>query len=256
MMHQLEPIISVKNLEKHFIYWPERPNNLKSFLIEAMKGKAFKRNHTTISVLDGVSFDIMPGEFVGIMGRNGVGKSTLMRLITGIYEPSAGSIDVKGRIAPLIALGAGFNPELSGYENISLNAAILGFGKYKTEEALQSIIDFSELEEKIHMPIKNYSSGMTVRLGFSIAAHMDSEILLLDEVLGVGDEGFKKKSMDKIFEMHNAGKTIILVSHAPDTVRQHCTRAIVLDKGKKIFDGSQVEGSDLYKSLFSASKKK
>jgi ABC-type polysaccharide/polyol phosphate transport system ATPase subunit len=215
-----------------------------------MKGETFGQKRTQISVLDGVSFDVYPGDFIGIMGRNGVGKSTLMRLISGIYEPTSGVIEVRGQVAPLISLGAGFSPELTGYENIFLNASILGFGRKRTLEALDSIIEFSEIAHNIHMPIKNYSSGMVVRLGFSIAAHLDAPILLLDEVLGVGDQGFAQKSMNKIFELHREGRTVVLVTHDPDTVARHCNRCVVLNAGKKIFDGPASEGAEVYRKLF------
>jgi ABC-type polysaccharide/polyol phosphate transport system ATPase subunit len=250
MSQNQEAIIKVQNLVKRFKYWPERPDNLKSLLIAWMKGKALRSSSIEVSVLEGLDFEVFPGEFVGIMGKNGAGKSTLMRLITGIYEPTSGKIEVNGRVAPLISLGAGFNPELSGYENIFLNAAILGFGYQRTHELLQSIIDFSELGDRIHMPIKNYSSGMVVRLGFSIAAHLDAPILLLDEVLGVGDQGFAKKSMNKIFELHRAGRTVVLVTHAAQIVADHCNRCIVISAGKKVFDGPAKEGAKVYSDLF------
>lgn len=249
-MPSQEPLIHVNHLVKRFEFWSERPDNLKSLLVAAMKGKTFKQKRQQITVLDDISFDIYPGDFVGIMGRNGVGKSTLMRLISGIYEPTSGIIAVRGQVAPLISLGAGFNPELSGYENIFLNAAILGFGRKRTLDSLESIISFSELSEYIHMPIKNYSSGMVIRLGFSIAAHLDAPILLLDEVLGVGDQGFAQKSMNKIFELHKQGRTVILVSHSPDTVAKYCDRCIVISGGKKIFDGIAAEGAEVYRKLF------
>lgn len=254
-MSQGEAIIRVKNLVKGFEYWAGRPDNLKSLLIDTMTGRAFKQDRTQITVLDDVSFEIYPGDFIGIMGKNGVGKSTLMRLITGIYEPSSGEIEVNGNIAPLISLGAGFSPDLSGYENIFMNAAILGYSREQALKQLDSIIEFSELGSRIQMPIKKYSSGMTVRLGFSIAAHLDAPILLLDEVLGVGDAGFREKSMAKIFDLHRSGRTVVLVSHSPDTVAQHCNRCILLSEGKKVFDGSAHEGAEEYKSMFRKRKK-
>jgi ABC-type polysaccharide/polyol phosphate transport system ATPase subunit len=244
------PVIEVKGLKKHFRYWAERPDNLKSFLVALMKGKMVKRQEAQITVLDGVDFEIHKGEFVGLMGRNGAGKSTLLRLLSGIYEPTEGSVKVRGNIAPLISLGAGFNPELTGYENIFLNAAVLGFGRQQTKDALESIIDFSELGDHIHRPIKNYSSGMVVRLGFSIAAHLAAEILLLDEILGVGDEGFQRKSLAKIFELHAQGRTVVLVNHSPDTIEQFCSRCIVINNGLKIFDGDAKQGAEVYRALF------
>lgn len=246
------PVITVSNLVKKFEFWAERPDNLKSFLVDTMKGKAFKRKKNKITVLDDVSFKVYPGEFVGIMGKNGAGKSTLMRLVTGIYEPTSGNIEVNGKVAPLISLGAGFNPELSGLENIYLNAAVLGFGKKRTEELLESIVEFSELGEFIHMAIKNYSSGMVVRLGFSVACHLDAPILLLDEVLGVGDQGFTKKSMGKIFELYESGRTIVLITHDPTTIERHCSRCIVINEGKVAFDGDPKAGANEYRKLFTS----
>ncbi len=250
MSDQKHPVIIAEHLTKDFKFWAERPSNLKSFLNEVLKGKAFKAKKSTINVLKDVSFKIHQGDFVGIMGKNGAGKSTLMRLITGIYEPTSGQLSVQGQVAPLISLGAGFNPELSGLENIFLNASILGFGQKRTLETLSSIIEFSELGEHINAPIKNYSSGMVVRLGFSIAAHLDAPILLLDEVLGVGDQGFAEKSMKKILELHAEGRTVVLVSHSPVAVARHCNRCIVINAGKKVFDGSATEGAEVYRNLF------
>lgn len=250
-VNSLKVAIRVQDLTKRFVFWTERPDNLKAFLVALMKGKVLKRTEAEISVLNGVSFEIKKGEFVGIMGRNGAGKSTLMRLLSGIYEPTTGIIFVDGRVAPLISLGAGFNPELTGHENIFLNAAILGFGRKQTLAALNSIIEFSELGPHIHRPIKNYSSGMIVRLGFSIAAHLDAEILLLDEILGVGDAGFQSKSLAKIFDLHGQGRTILLVNHDPDTIEKFCTRCIVINDGKKIFDGGAKDGAETYRKLFS-----
>jgi len=244
-------IIEVKNLVKRFRFWAERPDNLKSFLVDFMKGKTFRQKPTEITVLNDISFDINSGDFIGIMGKNGAGKSTLMRLITGIYEPSEGSVKVHGKIAPLISLGAGFNPELSGLENIYLNASILGFGRKQTQEKLSSIIEFSELADFMHMPIKNYSSGMVVRLGFSIASHLEAPILLLDEILGVGDKGFADKSMNKIFQLYAEGRTIVMVTHNPDIVKAHCTRCIVIKDGRKAFDGEAKKGALVYSQLFS-----
>lgn len=249
-MNEKRKVVEVKKLVKRFRFWPERPDNLKSFLVEAMKGKVVRKKDTEITILNNVSFDIYSGDFIGIMGKNGAGKSTLMRLISGIYLPTSGEIKVHGKIAPLIALGAGFNPELSGLENIFLNASILGFSKSETSKHLSSIIEFSELNEYIHMPIKNYSSGMVIRLGFSIASHLDAPILLLDEILGVGDKGFADKSLQKIFSLYKEGRTVVLVTHDPDMVKKYCTRCIVISNGKKVFDGSGAEGSDIYKNLF------
>jgi ABC-type polysaccharide/polyol phosphate transport system ATPase subunit len=193
-----------------------------------------------------MTFEIRPGEFVGIMGRNGAGKSTLLKLIAGIYFPTSGTVEVNAPIAPLIELGAGFSGELSGYENIFLNAAILGFGRQATMDALPAILEFAELEERIYMPVKNYSSGMLVRLGFSIATHLTAPIILVDEVLAVGDTAFQQKCLKKIQSLHAEGRTIILVTHNADDVRKHCSRCIVVSNHTKAFDGPASEGVSAY----------
>lgn len=241
------PVISVNRLSKQFSFANERPSSLKTLLTDAVKGRlSFSKQ--SFQVLDDVSFNIYPGDFVGIMGKNGAGKSTLLKLISGIYTPSSGTITTQGVIAPLIELGAGFHPELTGLENIYLNASILGFGKEATEAALQDIIEFSELGDHIHRMIKNYSSGMLVRLGFSIATHLAAPILLVDEVLAVGDMSFQRKCISKIKELHGEGRTIILITHDPRAVREHCNRCIVIDNKKKAFDGLPAEGVELYES--------
>ncbi len=242
------PVISVKNVSKTFDFRSERPDSLKTVLVNAIRLDFSMGKKNTFQVLDDVSFDIHQGEFVGIMGKNGAGKSTLLKLISGIYTPTRGEIETRGTIAPLIELGAGFHPDLTGIENIFLNASILGFGKKEAESKLQSIIDFSELGEHIHRPIKNYSSGMMVRLGFSVATHLDAPILLVDEVLAVGDLSFQRKCIQKIEELHRVGRTIILITHDSLAVRNHCNRCIVIDSKKKIFDGAPGPGVDVYES--------
>lgn len=244
----IKPVISLKNVHKSFVLWSDRTDTLKKVLVDLTKGKLQVGNKKTISVLEGVSFDIRPGEFVGIMGHNGAGKSTLLKIISGIYQPTNGIVEINGRIAPLLELGAGFTDELSGFDNIFLNAAILGFGRRRTAECLDSIIEFSELGDRIHTPVRNYSSGMTVRLAFSIAVHLDAEILLFDEVLAVGDVAFQTKCINKILELHKQGKAIILITHAPEIVQNFCDRCIVISNKLKIFDGKPAEGIEIYKS--------
>lgn len=244
------PVIEVSHVSKSFRSWDDRPDSLKTVLINLSRGKLSLGSHKEFSVLSDVSFNIYPGEFVGIMGRNGAGKSTLMKLISGIYHPTSGSINVKAPIAPLIELGAGFNGDLSGYENIFLNAAILGFGRQATMEALPAVLEFAELGEMIHMPVKNYSSGMLVRLGFSVATHLSAPILLIDEILAVGDVGFQKKCLRKIYDLHDEGRTIVLITHDPQAVRMHCDRCIVISNHEKVFDGDAEGGADVYQALF------
>ena len=244
------PAISVKNLTKSFSYWANRPYDLKAFLISFLRGQFFKKATVQSVLLENISFDINAGEFVGIMGENGAGKSTLLRLISGIYAPNIGTIEVNGNISPLIALGAGFSPELTGLENIFLSASILGYGRARALESVDKIIEFSGLGEHIDKAVKDYSSGMVVRLGFSIAVFLEAPILLLDEILGVGDAGFAQKSLNKIREMHLQGRTIVLVNHSPETIETHCTRCIVIADKKIAFDGSAKQGAEFYRKLF------
>lgn len=215
-----------------------------------LRGKISQGEVKEFWALRDVSFQIGKGEFVGIMGRNGAGKSTLLKLISGIYTPTSGLLRVDQQIAPLIELGAGFHGELTGYENIFLNASILGYGRAAALEAVDSIIGFSELGDKIHMPVKNYSSGMLVRLGFSVATHFPAPILLIDEILAVGDVGFQKKCFAKIEELHKLGRTLVLITHDADVVDKYCDRCIVIEKQEKIFDGAVAEGTKIYRNLF------
>jgi lipopolysaccharide transport system ATP-binding protein len=247
-----EIVIDVKNVSKHFDININNPRNFKKILSDIFaKNEDESHFRRRITVLDDVSFQISRGEFVGIMGRNGVGKSTILKMISNIYKPNSGTIYTKGRIAPLLELGAGFSEDLSGYENIFLNAAILGFSKKEAEQKSSQIVAFSELGDHINLPVRTYSSGMLVRLGFSIAVHLDSEILLFDEVLSVGDAGFQAKCIDKIKSIHIENKrTIILISHSPGQVNQFASRCILLDHGKKVFDGSAEEGTKAYSALF------
>ena len=208
----------------------------KELLPNLLTGKPWAKKFTALSDLN---FDINLGETVGIVGKNGSGKSTLLKLIAGVTFPSTGKIHVNGKVAPLIELGAGFHYELSGYENIFLNAAILGMHKKEIEAKVEDIIEFSELREFIHMPVKKYSSGMYMRLGFSIAINTNAPILLIDEVLAVGDAAFQKKCMDKLKEIKaGGGKTIVFVSHDERAVKSFCERAILLEKGKVIEDNT------------------
>ena len=240
------PSIEVRGLSKKFQRNSTRSGSLKTFLVRLGKGQLKSSEKQEFSVLSDLSFTIHEGEFVGIMGRNGVGKSTLLKLISGIYEPTHGTIKVKGTIAPLIELGAGFNPDLSGYENIFLNASILGFGREVTKKAVPEILSFSGLGDHIYSPVRNYSSGMQVRLGFAIATHLDAPILLIDEVLAVGDLEFQNKCINKIKELHKQRRTIVLITHNPDAVRNHCDRCVLIDKHKIVFDGPAAQGAGLY----------
>lgn len=224
----LNPIITFEHVTKEYVLQDDR--TFKDVIPSLLRGKSWASKHRA---LDDVSFTIHQGETVGIVGRNGAGKSTIMKLIAGVTYPTSGKLTVHGRVAPLIELGAGFHHELSGYENIFLNAAILGMHKKEIQGKVDSIIAFSELEKFIHSPVKRYSTGMYMRLAFSIAVHIDAPILLIDEVLAVGDVAFQKKCIDHLQELKKRhDKTIVFVSHSEDTVVEFCDRAILLNAGK------------------------
>ena len=189
-----------------------------------------------------VSFDIEQGESVGLMGLNGSGKSTLLKLINGVMRPDAGQVLTRGRIAGLIATGAGFHPQLTGRENVFLNAAILGMSESETKAKFDQIIDFADIGRFLDTPVGHYSSGMFSRLGFAVAVHTDSDIFLIDEVLAVGDKPFKRKCMAKMQEIREEGRTLVYVSHAAGSVRKMCDRVLVLEKGVLGFDGPADEG--------------
>ena len=197
--------------------------------------------------LDGVSFEVKKGERVGIIGHNGAGKSTLLKLISRITAPTEGTISLNGRIASMLEVGTGFHPELTGRENVYMNGAILGMTKKEIDAKMEDIIEFSEVRQFIDTPVKRYSSGMYVKLAFSVAAHLDSEIMIMDEVLAVGDVAFQKKCLDKMSQVsHDCGRTILYVSHNMNTIRQLCDRVVVLNKGKVIYDGNVEEGIQVY----------
>ena len=192
---------------------------------------------TSFSALDDVSFSVRQGESIGIMGLNGSGKSTLLKLINGIMRPDRGEVLTRGRIAGLIATGTGFHNQLSGRDNIFMNAAVLGMSEAETKRKLDSIIEFADIGQHLDSQVGHYSSGMTSRLGFAIAIHVDSDIFLADEVLAVGDKPFKKKCMEKMQEIRESGRTLFYVSHAAGSVRKMCDRVIVLESGKLGYDG-------------------
>ena len=206
----------------------------------SLKERVLRMGHGSAEpfhALTGVDLEIEAGHSVGLIGPNGSGKSTLLKILTGILRPTTGSVEVNGRVSSLLELGAGFNGELSGRDNIYLNASLLGLPRKETDGLFDSIVEFSELAEFIDNPVKHYSSGMYVRLGFSVAVHVDPDILLVDEVLAVGDEAFARKCLDKIAQFRREGRTILFVTHSLDLVEQICDRGIVLDHGRVIFDG-------------------
>lgn len=229
--------IEFRNVTK--LFYLQEDKTFKEFLPNLLLGKSWAKKFMALSELD---FKIKPGETVGIVGKNGAGKSTLLKLIAGVTAPTKGKVIINGKVAPLIELGAGFHHELTGYENILLNAAILGMHKKEIEAVIDQIIEFSELGDFIYVPVKKYSSGMYVRLGFSVAIHTNASIFLIDEVLAVGDSAFQKKCMQKMLELKNKHeKTIIFVSHNETAVKSFCERAILLDHGKMTKDGDPQE---------------
>ncbi len=212
--------------------------------LKQMSVAALRRQELSNSfhALDGVSFTIQEGESVGLMGLNGSGKSTLLKIINGVMKPDSGDVLTRGRIAGLIATGAGFHPQLSGRENIYLNAAILGMSEAETRRKFDDIVEFSELGKHLDGQVGHYSSGQSARLGFAIAIHVDSDIFLADEVLAVGDRPFKRKCMQRMQEVRASGRTLVYVSHAAGSVRKMCDRVIVLENGRVGFDGAVDEG--------------
>lgn len=243
MSSEKQLAVTVQNLHKTFKLPHEQASGVKQVLISfANRKKGYEQQ----SVLRDVSFEIKQGEFFGIVGRNGSGKSTLLKLLAGIYTPDEGLVQVNGSLTPFIELGVGFNPELTGRENVFLNGALLGFGRKEMEAMYDEIVEFAELERFMDQKLKNYSSGMQVRLAFSIAIRANSDILLLDEVLAVGDEAFQKKSI-AVFEKYKARKqTIILVTHDMSVVERFCTRALMIDKGEVVKIGNPTEVAKLY----------
>ena len=219
--------IKIKNLRKEFLLSTSGAASLKTALLW------WRRRHLKhVEVLKGISFEVHPGECVAVIGKNGAGKSTLLSLLARVYKPTAGSIEVQGRMAPLLELGAGFHPDLTGVENIYFNGVILGVSRKEMRERTQAIIDFSEIGEQIHAPTRTYSSGMLARLGFSVAIHVDADILLVDEVLAVGDFEFERKCYTQIDEFRSKGGTILFVSHQMDSVRRVADRCIWLREGE------------------------
>jgi len=237
--------IQFKNCTKKF--YLQEDKTFKELLPNLILGKSWAKE---IIALNDISFEIKTGETVGIIGKNGAGKSTLLKLIAGVTTPTKGDVIINGKVAPLIELGAGFHHELSGYENIFLNAAILGMHKKEIELVLDKIIEFSELEDFIHIPVKRYSSGMYMRLAFAIAVHVDAPILLIDEVLAVGDAAFQKKCLDHLKEFKKQGdKIIIFISHNEQSVKNFCERVILLDHGKLLTDGPPKEVFTRYERI-------
>jgi len=212
---------------------------IKQMSIAMLRGQDLS---DTFLAVDDVSFSVQQGESIGLMGLNGSGKSTLLKLISGVMRPDSGKVRTRGRIAGLIATGAGFHPQLTGRENVFLNAAILGMSEKETKARFDDIVEFADIGRFLDTPVGHYSSGMFARLGFAVAVHTESDIFLVDEVLAVGDRPFKKKCMARMEEIKKEGRTLFYVSHAPASVRKMCDRVLVLEKGQLAFDGPTNEG--------------
>jgi ABC-2 type transport system ATP-binding protein len=239
--------LKVDHVSKSFHLPLEKASGLKQAFINRMRGV---NGYTEQKVLKDISFEIKKGEFFGIVGRNGSGKSTLLKLISQIYTPNKGKITVNGSLVPFIELGVGFNPELTGRENVYLNGAMLGFSRPEIDAMYDEIVEFAELHDFMDQKLKNYSSGMQVRLAFSVAIKAEGDILVLDEVLAVGDEAFQRKCFAYFAELKKNKKTVILVTHDMGAVQKFCTRAIMIEKGNIVAEGDTVDVSHKYQELF------
>ncbi len=239
--------VRVSDVSKKFRLYHERNQTLKSAILRGRTSK-----HEDFWALQNVSFDVLEGHTHGLIGSNGSGKSTLLKCLAKIYWPTSGSIEYRGRMASLLEVGSGFHLELSGRENIYLNGSILGMSKKEIDSKFDEIVDFSGVEQFLDQPVKNYSSGMYVRLGFSIAINVDPDILVVDEVLSVGDEGFQRKSFEKFLEFKKRGKTIIMVTHTMPVVEEICDAVTWIEKGTMMATGQAAQVvKDYRKSLLS-----
>jgi len=229
------PAIVLENVTQRFRVISERPNTLREAVVKLHRRR--RMTYHDFLALRNVSFKVDHGTMVGVIGRNGSGKSTMLKLVAGVYRPSSGRVHVEGRIAPLIELGAGFHPELTGRENILINGLLLGLSKREVLRLEDQIIEFAEIGEFIDTPVKQYSSGMYMRLAFSVATAVDPDVLLIDEILSVGDVGFREKSLDRIQSFRDQGKTILFVSHDVETIQLFCERVLLIHNGELVADG-------------------
>lgn len=241
--------IKVSSVSKDFKLPHQKANSIKSLFT------GFYKRNTKSSIeiqhaLKDVNFEIQEGEFFGIVGRNGSGKSTLLKILAGIYQPSSGSVSIKGKLVPFIELGVGFDPELTGRENVYLNGALLGFDKKKMDSMYNDIVSFAELEKFMDQKLKNYSSGMQVRLAFSVATRAKTDILIVDEVLAVGDADFQRKCFEYFKHLKKQKKTVVFVSHDMSAVREYCDRAVLLEKSKIVMEGKPDDIAAEYNKLF------
>jgi ABC-2 type transport system ATP-binding protein len=237
------PAITVRNISKRYVKYDDQP-----LLVNALHLRhRTRRSH--LWALRDVGFDVARGESIAVIGRNGSGKSTMLKILAGVTSPSRGSVVVRGRIAPLVSVGVGFHPELTGRENVYVNGTILGLTRREIDQRFDAILDFSEIGDFIDTPVKFYSSGMFVRLGFSVAIHAEPRVLLVDEVLAVGDFAFQMKCFDRMMEIREAGTTVVVVSHNLNAVRKLCDRTVLLHQGRQRFDGDTAEAIGLFHAL-------
>jgi ABC-type polysaccharide/polyol phosphate transport system, ATPase component len=239
-----ETMIKIKNLSKEYKMFAGK----KDRLLETIFPNVVSR-HTTFKALDNLDLEIQKGEVVGILGKNGAGKSTLLKIVTGVVVPTSGNIEVKGKVSSLLELGAAFNPELTGIENIYQHGQVMGLTKEQIEERKEEIIEFADIGEHLYQPVKTYSSGMFARLAFACAINVEPDILIVDEVLSVGDMAFQLKCFKKFEQFKKEGKTILFVSHSVGDILKNCTRSVILKEGKKIYDGNVKDGVEKYKKI-------
>jgi ABC-2 type transport system ATP-binding protein len=240
--------IVVNGVSKDFVLPHERSHSVKQIFTGLFR--KHDRSAETQHALQGIDFNIKEGEFFGVVGRNGSGKSTLLKILAGIYQPTKGSVEVHGKLVPFIELGVGFNPELTGRENVHLNCALLGFSPKEVRKMYQKIVAFAELERFMDQKLKNYSSGMQVRLAFSVAIMAEADILLVDEVLAVGDADFQRKCFEYFKSLKKRKKTVVFVTHDMNAVREYCDRAILVDRSKLVAEGTAEEIAEKYTRLF------
>lgn len=230
--------ISVRDVKQRFRVIHERPDTVRELFAKFSRRRV---SYHDFEAVGGVSFDVRKGEIVGLIGRNGSGKSTLLKIVAGVYRPTSGKVSVSGTLAPLIELGAGMHHELTGRENILLNGLLMGYSKELMLAREKRIIEFADIGDFIDVPVKQYSSGMYMRLAFAVATEVDPDVLVVDEILAVGDYGFQQKCFARLRSFRDAGKTILFVSHSMNQIEDYCDRAILLEKGKIVIDGSAAE---------------
>lgn len=252
-MSETNVAISVKHVYKDFVLPHEKINTIKSFVTGLTRAKG--RTKETQHALKDISLEIKEGEFFGIVGRNGSGKSTLLKILAGIYQPTKGSVETHGKLVPFIELGVGFNPELTGRENVYLNGAMLGFSVREIDAMYDDIVAFAELEKFMDQKLKNYSSGMQVRLAFSMATRSEADILLVDEVLAVGDADFQRKCFDYFRQLKKNKKTVVFVTHDMTAVREYCDRAVLVEKSEIVVSGKPSRVATAYTRMFSEESK-